>query len=297
VAQSVLNGSKLYLEAPDNKPPIFHFIYITFEYLPSTDILLLLAVGIALSTYIYTTYKIALSATECGTAALVGASISFLIISGESATAIGQYGTDVNNEQFAIPLITISFFLNPLTATISMAIASLISQYVIAGIPVILYYQLGRPSRQWVTPIFTGIVVYGFTFGIVAAIWGIPAALEGFRLSYIEAGDYITGSQIVAGDQVPNSRSVFTDPRAWIEEFATLVRPIWLAVAFGTISSIWVLFEHPNRTVVAAATFGILISPALAIRMYDHYWLFFGFPFGMAIASFTKQILSENHIS
>ncbi|WP_143420630.1 hypothetical protein [Halorubrum ezzemoulense] len=293
VAQAVINGSALYLEAPDNKPPIFQFIYIIAEYLPSTDVLLLLAVGIALSIYLWTTYSIALSATECGAAALVGAVVCFLIISGESATVHGQYGTDVNNEQFAIPFITISFFLNPLAATVSMAIASLISQYAIVGIPVILCYKLGQPSYKWVTPVIGGIIVYGFTFGIVAAIWGTPAAVEGFRLSYIEAGEYVTGSQVIAGDTVPNNRSIFTTPLDWIEELVTLVRPIWLPVTFGTASSIWVLFQRPNRTVVAAVALGILISPALAIRMYDHYWMFFGFPFGIATASFTKHILSE----
>lgn len=278
-AQKVLNGSDLYADVWDNKPPIWEFINILVElsgmYLPVFLIL------IALANFVTAVLLYQLLATKGQPRLGLFAAILYL------STIPVMHGTVVNPRQFAnIGILLALVAPGAVISGLSIAAAGLITQYSALVIPVILWrrYLSSRTIWDlWYLKFFaSGLALVAISFLLVAGIWGFDAMVAGLRYSFLSLSNHASN----------HSTSIWDRQILWIRGLTRNLR--WLAAVFalaliGAIRA----FRSDSRLHRHSIYILILLSPQFLVRTGNSYFIAF-LPFlSILAASGASQILSE----
>lgn len=228
-ADAVLQGGAPYLAQWDNKPPVFHFLNISFA---ATDHYLLaffLTMGVAngITAILIHRYCRQHNHARIG---LVAAGIFISIL------PLASFQVDPRpyaNVVMLVALITS----RGLVSGVSIAVAGLLSQFSILLIPVIVWqqYQQRKLTWRWLSAfVFSGLVTVIVTFGLVASIWTPDAAITGFKYSFLESGKYVN-------HYADMNVNLFGAPIPWVwKEYQLLdgVSSVIFGAIVGTIA-IW----------------------------------------------------------
>jgi len=235
-AECVLSGGQMYLCKGDNKPPLFHFLNVSFA---ATNFhLLLFFLTMALANVLSALFIWELCRRwgyeRIGfTSALIFAALMAAMTS------------RVNPRHYAMLFLLIALSSRtPIRAGASIAVAGLFSQFAVFAIPAIVYLNIDIRDIEWSWVgqfIAAGLTVVAVSFGLVAAVWGVEASVTGFEDYFLESGEYVDGYN-------ERGLSLYGAPVAWVYKLYRLLDGyLWLVVG-ATIGSYAILHRFHSQS-------------------------------------------------
>lgn len=286
VARDVLDGAALYLEpATDNKPPLFEFLNVLVASTDAYAFTFLLCVALANGVSAVLLYRL-FARRSMRTTGAVAASIFVLALPLVKGHAI-------NARSFAVCAFLAALSLRrPGLRGVAVTAAILCSQYLVFGVPVVLWRGLWVDPRKSVRTWAVRFAVAGGSlvvaaYGTVLVLWGWPSFVGSVYWSTGLAENYFTAY----------GPSIWVGQRAWrvyTLELVTRLSPLLVPAVGGAAAVIARRVPTSGRPgdpcgrcdlqrLVLGAS--VLFGALLFVRPYDTYWLY-SLPWLAALAAF-----------
>lgn len=151
-----------------------------------------------------------------------------------------------------------------------LAAGTLISQYTVFAIPVLLWDGLARTDRRWRwggVYIAAGLLTAAFLYLPLFLAWGEPAVVGGVREAFLSSGDYIVGH----ADQY----NPYLHPFSWLENLAmkALELGFVLVPAAAAVAASYLGVVERRQPFALAALLGGSFLVTLGIRSLFYYWI------------------------
>lgn len=261
----------MYLCHWDNKPPLFHFLNVSFAATDSYLLMFFLTMGIANGIAAILIWRLC-RRWDYDRVGLVSA---FLFIA-----LMAEMTWRVNPRNYAVVFLLLAVLASgPIRAGIYAATAGLFSQFAVFSIPAIIWFRIdfSRSRYRWLVKFATaGLGTVLMSFGLVAILWGPDAALTGFQYSFLSSGDYV-------GRYADRGLSLYGDPIAWVYKLYRLLYDYLWLVFGGVVGAFAVRFQGRKMskfesmvllvtlltalplTIRTAAVYLVLLAPFLSI--------------------------------
>ncbi|SFG91668.1 hypothetical protein SAMN04488063_3288 [Halopelagius inordinatus] len=291
VAKAVLDGAPLYVEpATDNKPPLFEFLNVLLATTDAYQFAFLSCVALANGLSAVLLYRLfARSSMRTTGAVAAGAFLLALPL---------VKGHAINVRSFAVCAFFVALTLRrPGLRGAAAAASILFSQYLVFGVPVVVWYGLHRrQQRRSVRTWFVRFAVAGgslvlVTYGAVLVLWGVPSFVGSVYWSTGLAQNYFTAY----------GPSVWVGVRAWrvyTLELVTRLSPLLLLSAGGAAAVLARCVPPSKRDGERRALQRLVLGSAclfgafLFVRPYDTYWLY-SLPWVAALAAFGLRTAAD----
>lgn len=290
LARAVLDGAPLYVDpATDNKPPLFEFLNVLVATTDAYAFTFLLCVALSNGLVAILLYRLfarrSMRATGAIAAGLFLLALPFV------------KGHAINVRSLAVCAFFVALSLRrPALRGTAAAASVLLSQYLVFGVPVVVWLGLrrraetgspDRSARAWVGRFAAaGAGLALGIFGAVLALWGWPSLVGSVYWSSGLAQRYFTAY----------GPSIWVGTRAWTSytlELLTRLSPL-LALSVGGAVAVLArrvpTLERPRlddeRRVLGRFVLGSagLFGALLFVRPYDTYWLY-SLPWVSALAA------------
>jgi MFS family permease len=272
-ARCVINGGNMYVCHWDNKPPLFHFLNVSFFASDFYFFFFFVTTGLANGIAALLIWRLC-RRRELEVVGIVSA-ILFVGL-------IASLSWRVNPRNYAIVFLLLALLsTGPIRAGVSIAAAGLFTQFAVFLIPAVLWFRLDPYDirYEWLAKfIVAGLVTVGFVFAIVAFLWSPESAMNGFRYSFFSGGEYVAGYN-------ERGLSLYGDPVAWVYKLYRLLNGsnvLWLALGgccgmyftlrhgwfdskFGSTIVLSTILAGLPLTIRTAPVYLVLLAPFLTI--------------------------------
>jgi hypothetical protein len=281
-AECVVSGGQMYLCKGDNKPPLFHFLNVSFA---ATDFQLLLFFLTMALANVVAAFLVWELCRRWGYERIGFASALIF------AALMAAMTSRVNPRHYAMLFLLVALLSRtPIRAGVSIAVAGLFSQFAVFAIPAIVYLNIDIRDIEWSWVgqfIGSGLTVVAISFGLVAAVWGVEASVAGFEDSFIESGEYVAGYN-------ERGLSLYGAPVAWVYKLYRLLDDyLWLVIG-ATIGSYATLAHNSKEKFGKALVLtALLTSVPFTIRPAGVYVVLVA-PFYVVLFTVGIQVLLES---
>lgn len=265
IARGLANGEMLYITVSDNKPPLFFYInsmvYSTGHYAEVFYILLMLAntsIAILLWRWLSRNGKFQAGVLAGGFYLVCLPLVNGLVI---------------NVRSLAMVFVVLAV-LTPVAwhRGALLAAGTLISQYTVFAIPVLLWDGITTSESQsplrWagvyvLTGLLTGVVLYLPLF----FIWGPASFIGGIESSFLSAGGYAL--------EHTDQYNPYLYPFQWLENLVLKIYQLSFILVPAGVTTIAMVRGRLDRRppFILALLLALAFSVTLAIRSLYYYWI------------------------
>jgi len=267
LAKAVHGGGTLYQVAPlDNKPPVFQFLNLAAYATGHYHLAWMVIVAVLNAIAVVALYKLVRRHAP-GRVAAVTVGLFLATIPVSDATLI-------NPRSLATAGILVALLVRrPVPSGIAIAVGGLSSQYVVFGVPVLVYYGVrvaGWDRRDLVAGGVAGLITVVAAYASVAAIWSVEAAIDGVRLSVLVAPGHALALESVRFGTDGRNVSPLLSPLSWAGAIAmVLTRTVYLTPA---LVAAWRVPDPPEPARRLGTVGAVFLLLPLAVRSAFNYW-------------------------
>lgn len=263
IARRLANGEILYVTVHDNKPPLFYYlnqlVYASGYYAE----LFYAVIALANAAVAYLLFRWLERHGQFSAGVIAG---------GLYLAAMPLVnGTFINVRSLSMVFVMLAVLTTrPGHRGVYLAAGTLISQYTVFAIPVLLWDGLARTDRGWRwggVYIVAGLLTAAFLYLPLFLAWGEPAVVGGVREAFLSSGDYIVGH----ADQY----NPYLHPFSWLENLAmkALELGFVLVPAAAAVAASYVGVVERRQPFALAALLGGSFLVTLGIRSLFYYWI------------------------
>lgn len=260
VGRTVLQGGAPYLDAPDNKPPLWLLIATVGEATGVYAGFMLSIVALSNVLIIIAVYSDVLDDY-----ALVPALVSALV----AAELLINATIYINNKSLAVALaVGVLLTSGTIRSGILAGLAASVAQHAGAVVPLVSIYQWYTGRWKLGNTFFFALVsvgVYALQYAVVGLIWGTDAFFAAIDQSVVSIFPYVSG-----GGQFPNNAVISNQPMYVLISRGRFVLEHLVVFGAAVIGTVWVV-RHGDSSDRFWLAWALLFGAMLFLTSFAHY--------------------------
>lgn len=260
VARNVLAGGTPYVDAPDNKPPLWLLLAVIGEWTGAYAVFMLSIVAISNAGIVRLVYS-----TVREFSAPIPAVVSALV----AAELLISSTLFINNKSLAVVLaLGVVWLKRPGGAGVLAGVAAAVAQHAGAIVPLMAVHRWRTGAWKFESAVaFAGvsIAVFAAQYLAIGVIWGGEALVAAVDQSVKSVLPYLSG-----GGQFPNRGVVSNDPQGMLVARARFVFQHVVVFTGALIGGVWAMRrgEFEEKFWV---TWSLVFGAMLAVSSFSHY--------------------------